>query len=146
MLLLVSVCCDSAQALIFLLVSMCCDTAQTLMLLLVSMCSDTAQALVFLLVSVCCDTALTKAGPLFETDKIETLTHVWMKNYSTQQTDKIWKQSSFYICMVFHVMSVSFRSDTFLTSHPVATFWIDQSRVWYFYNLPTLPGNTGIWL
>ena len=53
---LVSVCCDTAQALVFLLVSVCCDTAQALaVFLLVSVCCDTAQALVFLLVSVCCD-------------------------------------------------------------------------------------------
>ena len=57
MVLLVSVCCDTAQALVVLLVSMCCDTAQALVVLLVSVCCDTAQALVVLLVSVCCDTA-----------------------------------------------------------------------------------------
>ena len=56
-LLLVSVCCDTAQALAFLLVSVCCDTAQALAFLLVSVCCDTAQALVFLLVSVCCDSS-----------------------------------------------------------------------------------------
>ena len=55
--LLVSMCCDTAQVLVFLLVSVCCDTAQTLVFLLVSVCCDTAQALVFFLVSVCCDTA-----------------------------------------------------------------------------------------
>ena len=43
--LLVSVCCDTAQASVFLLVSVCC-------FLLVSVCCDTAQASVFLLVSV----------------------------------------------------------------------------------------------
>ena len=47
--LLVSVRCDTAQALVFLLVSVRCDTANAL---LVSVCCDTAQALVFLLVSV----------------------------------------------------------------------------------------------
>ena len=41
---------------------MCCDTAQALVFLLVSVCCDTAQALVFLLVSVCCDTAQIKEG------------------------------------------------------------------------------------
>ena len=40
------VCCDRAQALVFLLVSVCCDTAQALAFLLVSVCCDTAQALV----------------------------------------------------------------------------------------------------
>ena len=39
----------------FLLVSVYCDTAQALVFLLVSVRCDTAQALVFLLVSVCCD-------------------------------------------------------------------------------------------
>ena len=40
---------------VLLLVPVCCDTAQVLAFLLVSVCCDTAQALVFLLVSVCCD-------------------------------------------------------------------------------------------
>ena len=42
---------------VFLLVSVCCDTAQALVLLPVSVSWHTAQALVFLLVSVCFDTA-----------------------------------------------------------------------------------------
>ena len=54
---MVSMCCDTAQALVFLLVSICCDIAQSLVFLLVSICSDTAQALVFLLVSIYSDTA-----------------------------------------------------------------------------------------
>ena len=62
MFLLVSRCCDTAQALVFLLVSVCCDTAQALIFLLVSMCCDTARALVFLLVSMCCDTTRAKAN------------------------------------------------------------------------------------
>ena len=62
--LLVSVCCDTAQAMLLLLVSVCCDTAQALMLLLVSVCCDTAQALMLLLVSVCCDTAQATADQL----------------------------------------------------------------------------------
>ena len=57
MFLLVSVCCDTAQAFAFLLVSVCCDTAQAFAFLLVSMRCDTAQAFVFLLVSMRCDTA-----------------------------------------------------------------------------------------
>ena len=43
---LVSVCCDTAQALVFLLMSVCCDTAQALVFLLVSLCCDTVHALV----------------------------------------------------------------------------------------------------
>ena len=39
--LLVSLCCDTAQAVVFLLESMCCDTAQPFVLLLVSKCCDT---------------------------------------------------------------------------------------------------------
>ena len=62
----VSVCCDTAQALMFLLVSVRCDTAQALVFLLVSACCDTAQALVFLLVSACCDTAQVTAGSIFK--------------------------------------------------------------------------------
>ena len=72
-LLLVLVSCDTAKGLVLMLLSVCCDTAQTLVLLLmcfgrhpqalelllVSVCCDTAQALVLLLVSVCCDTAQT---------------------------------------------------------------------------------------
>ena len=49
--LLVSACCDTAQALVLLLVSVCCDTAQALVFVLVSVGCDTAQALVLLLVS-----------------------------------------------------------------------------------------------
>ena len=48
---------SAQQHLAFLLVSACCDTAQAKVFLLVSVCCDTAQALVFLLVSACCDTA-----------------------------------------------------------------------------------------
>ena len=47
---------------VLLLVSVCCDTAQALVLLLVSVCCDTGQAIVLLLVSVCCDTGQAKAG------------------------------------------------------------------------------------
>ena len=56
MFLLVSVYCDTAQALVFLQVSVYyCDKAQALVFLLVSICYDTAHPVVFLLVSVCCD-------------------------------------------------------------------------------------------
>ena len=44
-------CCIMAKGLV--LVSVCYDTAQALVFLLVSVCYDTAQALVFLLVSMC---------------------------------------------------------------------------------------------
>ena len=81
MFVLMSMCCDTAEALVFLLgvnvlrhspslgvrsgvnvlvfvlVSVRCDTAQALVFLLVSVCCDTSQALVFVLMSVCCDTA-----------------------------------------------------------------------------------------
>ena len=50
--LLASMCCDTAQALVFLLASMCCDTTKALLFLLASMCCDTVQALVFSLVSM----------------------------------------------------------------------------------------------
>ena len=46
----------------FLLVSVCCDTTQTLVFMLVSVCCDTAQTLVFVLVSLYWDTAQTMAG------------------------------------------------------------------------------------
>ena len=45
-----------------LLVSVCYDTGQAIVLLLVSVCCDTGQAIVLLLVSVCCDTGQAKAG------------------------------------------------------------------------------------
>ena len=56
-LLLVLVCCDTAQTLVFFLVLVCCNTAQALIFLLVSVFWDTAQALMPLLASVCWDTA-----------------------------------------------------------------------------------------
>ena len=58
---LMSVCCDTALAWAFLLVSLCCDTALAWECLLVSVCCDTAQAWVFLLVSACYDTARASA-------------------------------------------------------------------------------------
>ena len=60
--LLVSVCWGTAQALVFLLFLVCWDTTETLVFLLVSTCWDTAQALVFLLVSGCWDTAPSRGG------------------------------------------------------------------------------------
>ena len=61
--LLVSLCCDTTQAMVFLLVSLRWDTTQAMVFLLVSLRCDTAQANVFLLVSFRCDT--TQANVFF---------------------------------------------------------------------------------
>ena len=61
---LMSMCWDTAQAMVFHLMSMCWDTAKAMVFHLMSMCWDTAQAMVFLM-SVCWDTAKAKAVPSF---------------------------------------------------------------------------------
>ena len=49
-------CAVTARTVVFLLVLICCDTDSALVFLLVSVCCNAAQVLVFLLVLMCCDT------------------------------------------------------------------------------------------